>query len=98
MSNTMSYLDAEPTAESRLIVLRRSRQGDGFTQWQVANSPGILVTDHQSSWRVTRLVIEMGPQVDEVVNCLTDFINDEKFQAKIVSRTAADDLRKWTEW
>ena len=56
-----------------------------------------LMTDPQSPRRVTRQVIEMGPQVNEVVNCLTDFINDEKFQAKIVLKTAADDLGKWTE-
>ena len=43
-------------------------------------------------------VLELGPQVDDVINCLTDFINDREFQAKIDSRTAAGDVRKWTEW
>lgn len=85
-------------AEVRLICLRRSPQGDGYTPWQVANSPGILMADFQYPRKPPQAVIEMGPQVDEVVNCLTDFINNEDFQAKIESMTAADDARKWTEW
>ena len=48
--------------------------------------------------KVPREVLEMGPQVDEVVNCLTNFINDRQFQAKIDSKTAADDVIQWTEW
>ena len=85
-------------AELRLICLRRFPQGEGYTPWQVANSPGILMVQLQYPRRAPQAVIEMGPQVDQVVNCLTDFINDEKFQAKIESRTAADDVGKWTEW
>ena len=63
----------------------------------MANSPGILLAELQYPRKAPQAVIEMGPQVDEVVNCLTDFINGEDFQAKIESRTAADDVRKWTD-
>ncbi len=98
MSNTMSYLDVDPRAEVRLICLRRFRQGEGYTPWQVANSPGILMSELQYPRRAPREVLEMGPQVDEVVNCLTNFINDGQFQAKIDSRTAADNVIQWTEW
>ena len=84
--------------EMRLICLRRSPRVEGYTPWQVANSPGVLMAELQYPRRPPQQVIEMGPQVDEVVNCLTDFINDGKFQAEIESRTAADDVRKWTEW
>ena len=98
MSNTMSYLIADPPAEARLICLRSFRQEDGHTPWQVANSPGILMSELQYPRRVPREVLEMGPQVDEVVNCLTNFINDRQFQAKIDSRTAAENVIQWTEW
>ena len=94
----MSYLNADLPAEARLICLRRFRQEDGYTPWQVANSPGILMSELQYPRRVPREVLEMGPQVDGVVNCLTHFINDEQFQTKIASKTAADNVMQWTEW
>ena len=98
MANIISFLDVEPTAELRLICLRRFPHGEGYTQWEVANSPGILMSRLQYPRRLPPEVLEMSSQINEVVNCLTEFINNENFQAKIESRTAADDGRKSTEW
>ena len=98
ISNTMSYLIADSPAEARLICLRRFRQEDGHTPWQVTNSPGIQMSELQYPRRVPREVLEMGSQVDDVVNCLTNFINDRHFQAKIDSKTAGDNVIQWTEW
>ena len=97
MSDNMSYYIANSQAEARLICLRSFRQEDGHTPWQVTNSPGVRITELQYPRRA-REVLEMGPQVDEVVNCLTNFINDRQFEAKIESKTAINDVTQWTEW
>ena len=94
----MSYYIANPQAEARLICLRRVRQEDEYARCEVTNSPGILMTELQYPRRIPREVLEMGPQVDGVVHCLTNFINDEQFLAQIESRTAANNVIQWTEW
>ncbi|KAK0507212.1 hypothetical protein JMJ35_010250 [Cladonia borealis] len=97
LSNTMSYDIVNPRIEVRLICLRSSRQEDGHTAWQVTNSPGTRMTDLQYPRR-GGVILEMSPQVDELVNCLTKFLNDEQFQAKVDPRTTADNVTQWTEW
>lgn len=97
MAKIKSFLDVDPTAELRLICLRRSPQGEGSTQWEVTNSPGILMSKLQYP-RKPQEVLNMSSQVNEVVNFLTDFVINKNFQAKIESRTEADDGRKSTEW
>ena len=97
LSNTISYDIVNPRIEVRLICLRSSRQEDGHTAWQVTNSPGTRMTDLQYPRR-GGLILEMGPQVDELVNCLTNFLNDEQSQAKVDPRTTADNVTRWTEW
>ena len=99
----MSYEIVNPRVEVRLICLRSSRQQDGHTAWQVTNSPGTRMAEHQYPRRVQYprtdgVILEMGPQVDEVVNYLTNFLNDEQFQAKVDPRTTADNVTQWTEW
>ena len=97
MSGTMSYDIVNPRVEVRLVCLRSSRQEDGHTAWQVTNSPGVRLNEAQ--WpRRGWVILDMGSQVDEVVNCLTDFLNDEHFQAKVDPRTTADNVTQWTEW